>query len=151
MRAWRLLLVVPVAAIVAIGIANASEQDAVPVYTNEDLDRMLGPSPAQPTDPVDKTSPQDWQWVEQFLDRQYSRIDADRRYDLDRRSVDVAAEQVERIRPGYGWPVAWRLGYPASTWWNTVWSAYSSNSRDDERHQHDGWRGFEGHRPARHR
>lgn len=135
----------------AVGTLASSEQDPVPVYTNDDLDRLLGPPPAQPAEPVDKSGPEDWRWVEQFLDRQYSRIDADRRFELDRRSVDINAEQVERFRPGYGWPVAWRLGYPASTWWNSVWSAYSSDHRDGGRHQHDGRRGFEGHRPGRHR
>src|SRR5512143_1892430 len=101
----------------------AGEAETVPLYTNEDLDRMFGPAPAQPSEAVDKATPEDWRWVEQFIDRQYERVDADRRYDLERRTLDIADR---RTGTGYvGGYAAWGLGYPASTWWNTVWSRYA--------------------------
>jgi hypothetical protein len=126
MGRWSLLLVLPAAATIAIGVAAAADRDQVPLYTNDDLDRMFGPAPAQPSDPVDKTRPEDWRWVEQFLDRQYSRIDADRQYDLGRRSVDIAANAVEGTSPFYGRAWGWGLGYPASTWWGRVGASYAS-------------------------
>ena len=133
MRPSILLHVVPAIAILAIGLAIAANQDPAPLFTGEDLERMFGPAPAQPSDPVDKTRPEDWRWVEQFLDRQYSRIDADRRYDLDSRTVDVAAERVARNSFVYGGSLAWGLGYPASTWWNNVASSYGYGRFDHDR------------------
>jgi hypothetical protein len=132
-RPWSLLFVVPAIAMVAIDIAAAADQDPVPLFTGEDLDRMFGPAPAAPSDPVDKTRPEDWRWVEQFLDRQYTRIDADRQYDLDRRVVDVRTLEVEQPWAIYGRPVAWGLGYPASTWWNVVGGHYAASSYDGYR------------------
>jgi hypothetical protein len=126
MSLWRPFFVVPVVAMVAIGIAAAADQDPVPLFTSQDLDRMFGPAPPKPSDPVDKTRPEDWRWIEQFLDRQYSRIDADRQFDLGSRSVDIAARRVEQTWPIYGRSVAWGLGYPASTWWDAVSSNYAS-------------------------
>jgi hypothetical protein len=119
------LLVVPLAVAMSTAPARAADPEAVPLYTSEDLDRMFGPAPAGPSVPVDKSRPEDWAWVEQFIDRQYARVDADRRYDLDRRALDVAASRQEPAWTGYGRPLAWELGYPASTWWHTVWGQYS--------------------------
>ena len=120
----RRLLVLAAIAAFAIGPAAAATPEPVPVYTSEDLDRMFGPPPPAPSDPVDKSRPEDWQFVQQFLDRQYSRIDADREYDLDKRTIAVAENRV--AQPAYPYnAVAWNLGYPASTWWNTVWSHYA--------------------------
>jgi hypothetical protein len=124
MRSWSLLVVAPVVATFAIGIAAAADNDRVPLFTSEDLDRMFGPAPAQPSDPVDKSRPEDWRWIEEFLDRQYSRIEADRQFDLSSRAVDIAAGTVEPPPAIYQRPVAWSLGYPGSTWWDAVWSKY---------------------------
>ena len=125
----RLVLVVAVAGLVTAGAAAVAGLDpAVPLYTSDDLDRMFGPAPAQPSEPVDKTRPEDWRWIEQFLDRQYSRIDADRRYDLDSRTVDIVEGRVAPSNPYSGGAAAWRLGYPASTWWNNVASRYGVNT-----------------------
>ena len=126
MNPWRVVLIVPV---VAIGVAVAADRDPVPLYTSDDLDRMFGPAPAQPSDPVDKTRPEDWRWIEEFLDRQYSRIEADRQFDLSSRSVDIADQRIEARSPVYGQPASWGLGYPASTWWNTVASKYAVGVR----------------------
>jgi hypothetical protein len=123
MRAWSVVVAVTG---IAVGIAAAADHDPVPLFTSDDLDRMFGPVPARPSEPVDKSRPEDWRWVEEFLARQYSRIDADRQFELSSRSVDIAAEQVAQPWPYYGGSVAWGLGYPASTWWNGVWSTYAS-------------------------
>jgi hypothetical protein len=128
MRRWSAVFVVAAVATLAIGVAAAVDDDPVPLFTSEDLDRMFGPVPAPPSEPVDKSRPEDWRWVEDFLARQYSRIDADRQFELSSQSVDTAAEQVAQPWPYYGGSVAWGLGYPASTWWNGVWSKYRSST-----------------------
>lgn len=118
-----------IVALVVTGSARADTLDeTVPLYTGDDLDRMFGPPPPPVTDPVDKTRGEDWIWVESYLDRQYARIDADRRYELSRRVVDVAEERTEREwvnRPLYGY-ASLGLGYPASTWWNGVYRSYAT-------------------------
>jgi hypothetical protein len=138
MRPWSVLFVVPAAVGMAITMAAAADHDPVPLFTGEDLDRMFGPVPARPSEPVDKSSPEDWRWVEDFLARQYSRIDADRQYELSSRAVEIAAEQVEQPWPYYGGSVAWGLGYPASTWWNHVWSTYASATNGGGHHMRSG-------------
>jgi hypothetical protein len=115
MRLWMLPLALPVAATLAIGFAAAADGDIVPVYTGEDLDRMFGPAPPGPSDPVDKTRPEDWRQVEQFLDREYARIDADRRHDLDRREIDASSRREDDSSRLYG-SMIWG-GYPWA-WWN---------------------------------
>ena len=122
MRPGRLFTIVAAAALSTLG-AKAADQERAPLYTTEDLNRMFGPAPAAPSDPVDKSTPEDWRWVEQFLDRQYSRIDADRQYDLGRAVVGIAARRTEATSY-YGGYAAWGLGYPASTWWNSVGRSY---------------------------
>jgi len=101
---------------IAVGLAAATDREPVPLYTGEDLDRMFGPAPAGPSRLVDKTRPEDWRWVEQFLDREYSRIDADREYDLSSREVDIAERRVEKPSRIYG-SLLWGGGYSAG-WWN---------------------------------
>jgi hypothetical protein len=136
---------VPVVAGMAIWSASAADLDPVPLFTGEDLDRMFGPVPARSTDPVDKSRPEDWRWVEDFLARQYSRIDADRQYELSNRSLEIDEHMAyDRYDEGYyghyggyygghyggyyGGYASLGLGYPASTWWNHVSSAYSSGT-----------------------
>lgn len=123
MSSWR-LLALPFTALLTTAVLGAAPESAK-VYTAEDLDRMFGPAPKSPTDPVDKSGPEDWQFVEQFLDRQYTRIDADRRYDLSRRTVDIAETRVAPAAPYRYGAVSWGLGYPASTWWQKVWTSYA--------------------------
>jgi hypothetical protein len=130
-------------ALLAGGIAAAGDRDAVPLFTNDDLDRMFGPVPAKVSDPVDKSRPEDWLWVEQFIDRQYARIDADRGFDLSRRLVDGAERRIDEFGTSYVQPLAWRLGYPASVWWSSVRSRYASSGAfhghdfdDASRHAH---------------
>jgi hypothetical protein len=126
MRAWSIAVVVPAVVTVALGLAAAADIEKVPLYTSDDLDRMFGPPPASPSDPVDKSRPEDWRWVEQFLDREYARVDADRQYDLNRREVAIAesdSEEPERIYGGsFLW--GWGGGYPANGGWNVAGAGY---------------------------
>jgi hypothetical protein len=126
-RFGRLALLFPLLLAVTASPSRASEMETVPLYTSDDLDRMFGPAPDGPSVPVDKTRAEDWAWVEQFIDRQYARVDADRQYDLDRRALDIAERRVEPVGTGYYRPLAWGLGYPASTWWNGVWGRYATS------------------------
>src|SRR5262245_15673370 len=87
--------------------ALASSGDSVPLYTNDDLDRMFGPPLPAVSQPVDKSTPADWAWVEGYLDRQYARIEADRQYDLQRRVIEYEEEH-----PYYETPYLWTSGYP---------------------------------------
>jgi hypothetical protein len=157
MKSLSAVFVVFTAGALAVGVAAAADQDSVPLYTGEDLDRMFGPVPAPPSEPVDKSRPEDWRWVENFLARQYSRIDADRQYDLSNRSLEID-ERAAYDRDDhddwyfghyggyYGgyYGASLSLGYPASTWWNHVSSAYSrgtsgaSCSTRGDRFQHTG-------------
>jgi hypothetical protein len=114
----------------ALGTAALAEEP-VPVYTNEDLDRMFGPPPPPVKDPVDKSGPEDWGWVEGYLDRQYARIDADRQYELQKRTLDIAEERTYTGRTYgggyygyYGGYAAFGLRYPASTWYGNVSRIY---------------------------
>jgi hypothetical protein len=131
---WLAGTVLAAAVLAAVPVAGA-DPEQVPLYTSEDLDRMFGPVPTGPSVPVDKTTPEDWRWVEQFIDRQYARVDADRRYDLERRAQNIAIGRPETADTGYGYPTAWGLGYPASTWWNRVWWSYSTSVHGGYRSQ----------------
>jgi len=115
-----------------IGLVAAADGENVPLYTGEDLDRMFGPAPAGPSVAVDKSRPEDWQWVERFIDREYARIDADRQHDLNRREVDIAArEQEEPDQRIYGGSLlwGWGAGYPGYAGWNVAGPGYG---RGDE-------------------
>jgi hypothetical protein len=141
MKKWSGLAgaVLALAAFTAASAASV-ETETVPLYTSDDLDRMFGPVPAGPSEPVDKTTPADWQWVEQFIDRQYARVDADRQYDLGRYALDIAAGRQGRAWTGYYQPAAWGLGYPASTWWNSVSRHYTSGAGGEHHTQYAAYR-----------
>jgi hypothetical protein len=137
MRPWRWISIVPAVAILAIGVGAFANQnqEKVPLYTSEDLDRMFGPAAPRVSDPVDKSHPEDWWWVEQFIDRQYSRIDADREYDQRDRALDIAEARTSPYSHYYG-GVAWGLGYPASTWWNSVAGHYNGSYGHNNYYSH---------------
>ena len=127
MSAYSLAMVRVMAASMLLVASVAVAQEPAPVYTNEDLDRMFGPPPAPVSDPVDKSGPEDWGWVEGYLERQYARIDADRQYELDKRTLDIAEERTYTRSPysyGYGY-AAFGLRYPASVWYGNVRRAYT--------------------------
>jgi hypothetical protein len=103
-----------------LGLSVAADREQVPLYTGEDLDRMFGPAPASPSVPVDKSRPEDWRWVEQFLDRQYARIDADRQHDLNSREMGIAEGRDNEPSGYYGGSLLWGWGggYPGYGGWN---------------------------------
>jgi hypothetical protein len=121
-----------IAASVLLAASTAMAQEPVKVYTNDDLDRMFGPPPPPVSEPVDKSGPEDWGWVEGYLERQYARIDADRQYELDKRVVDIAEERTYTgSRYGYGYYggyAAFGLRYPASVWHQNVSRIYRGGS-----------------------
>jgi len=124
MSVSRTLAVAIAVAGLAFGTVAKADVAGVPTYTGEDLDRMFGPAPPPVSEPVDKSGPEDWLWVEHFLDRQYARVDADRRYELDRQWTDAYAPRVSTLQPTYFHAAAYGLGYPASVWWNNVAGSY---------------------------
>ena len=131
MRLWSLLFAAPVIASVAIGLTAATDREPVPLFTGEDLDRMFGPAPAGPSQPVDKARPEDWRVVEQFLDREYARIDADRQHDLSSREFDRSTRRVEDPSRIYG-SLLWGGGYPAA-WWNGAGGGHCGPSHRGDR------------------
>ena len=78
--------------------------EPVRVYTNADLDRF-GP-PSIDADPAAKDDDPGWEFVTEFLAREYERLDAERSYDLERRLSALEAEAAERrrVRPTYYYP-----------------------------------------------
>ena len=104
------------AIVTLLGVTRAVGADEqVPLYTTEDLERMYGPSTA-PDRPFGTASePEDWTWVEQYLDRQYARLDADRAYDLSRRSLDIEEQRVS-YAPTYAY--AYPYVYSSGFYWN---------------------------------
>lgn len=109
MRALRVLLVVATATVPAIGFAAG--QGGVPLYTSDDLNRMFGPSPGRLSDPVDKSTPEDWRSVQQFLDREYARIDADHQRDLQRASSEPQRTRGEYDDWSFTGNLPWYPGY----------------------------------------
>jgi hypothetical protein len=119
-----------IAASLLLAGTAALAEEPVRVYTSEDLERMFGPPPRAVSDRVDKSGPEDWGWVETYLDRQYARIDADRQYELQKRTLDIAEERTDTgyrgFYGGYYGYASLGLGYPASTWWQTVHNRYTT-------------------------
>ena len=75
--------------------------DGVPLYTNEDLNKMFGPPPKGPSVPVDKSKPEDWVAIQQFIDSQYARIDVERQYEMQLRSMDSSSQAPQEMSGGY--------------------------------------------------
>ncbi len=99
-----LLLIAPVWATVFSASADGSSvQGDVPLYTNADLEKF-GTASSAPGQPIAETEA-GWRAVQEFLDREYARIEADRAYEQqrlesDRRNALVAAES---RRPAGRW------------------------------------------------
>ena len=92
--------------------AAADPPEMVRVYTNSDLAR-LGPAPAAPSQPI-VGGPVDWVDLDRFLERQYARIDADRRLELERlesERQDLLARSAAREE----------LWIPSSAYWGAGW------------------------------
>lgn len=87
-------------AIVAVALSGSSRaaEPAPPVYTNLDLEKFGTPPPA-PEGPV-VVSDEGWDAVRDFLDREYSRIDAQRAHDLQLKESDRRDRVTEAFAPG---------------------------------------------------
>jgi hypothetical protein len=98
-----------VAALVAAGPAAAGETPKV--WTNEDLERLFGPSEASGPVAVDpERASRDQAFVEQFLERHYRLLEADKERDLRREEArTVAAEEPEYSLAYAPWAGGW--------WW----------------------------------
>ena len=106
----------------AVTLAVADDSTPV-VYTNADLLRLFGAAALAPATPAPPASPDaDWALVDGVLQREEERIEAERQHELER--LRAAAPEPE---PAWAYPVAWRLGFPASLWWQRVWCAYSGS------------------------
>ena len=65
--------------LVAAGVGACAQDGEVPLYTNADLEQFGAPeNPVSPPPPAEDAERQ-WDFVQEHLDREYSRIDADRR------------------------------------------------------------------------
>ena len=114
-QAWLL------AALLVAGSATAADEPAPVVYTNADLMRLFGPPSAAPDAPAPRPEAEaEWSLVDSVLQREQERLEAERQMELER--VRAAAPPAE---PAFVYPVAWRLGFPASVWWQRVWCKYS--------------------------
>jgi len=102
--AWVCLLAAAVAGPLAAQTGPRSDGEPVRVYTNADLERFGPPS----VDAAPATADDDpgWEFVTEFLAREYERLDAQRSYDLERRRAALEEEAVDRrrARPIYRYP-----------------------------------------------
>ena len=101
MRKIRLITIALVALVLALPALAVTITDGVPLYTNEDLTRMFGAPPKGPSVPVDKSKPEDWVAIQQFIDSQYARIDAERQYEMQRQSMMESSQVPHESSGGY--------------------------------------------------
>jgi hypothetical protein len=94
---------------------------AAPVlYTNDDLLRLFGPAAPAKAEPASRPAEADWSLVEGVLAREQERRIAEQTLEIER-----AKAATPEPAPDPLYPVAWRLGFPASVWWKKVWCAYT--------------------------
>lgn len=94
------------------GVPAAEATEAAPrLYTNADLARFGDPSPLRSTPIAAHES--GWLDVQAFLDREYARIDAERRHELTRRESERRDRMIDggRERSPRALPLAWHR------WW----------------------------------
>jgi|SRR5580765_1694218 len=101
MRNIRSVTIAFVALVLTLPALAVTLTDGVPLYTNEDLNRMFGPAPKGPSVPVDKSSPEDWVAIQRFIDGQYARIDAEREYDMQLQVMMETAQASQETARGY--------------------------------------------------
>lgn len=94
------------AAVTLLATATASGQTDVPesaghVYTNADLERLEPlPVTGEPCEVAERCDPGGWDFVIDFIQRERARIEANRRFELEHRRLDVEAER----NPGHSVP-----------------------------------------------
>ena len=82
--------------------------ESVRVYTNRDLERFGPPDDTTAAPPRDPG----WEFVTDFLEREYRRLDADRAFDLERRRVEAETEAIRRRPDHWHLPVAPFVTHP---------------------------------------
>lgn len=109
MRWNRLILAVGIATALAASVwaGDDAASDPVPLYTNEDLEKYGDQTASDPPKSHQDVDSPDWATVEKFLTRQYSRIDADRKWDMDRQRVISERIAALSVRPRYVLPWAY--------------------------------------------
>jgi len=101
MRNIRSVTIVFAALVLTLPALAVTMTDGVPLYTNDDLNKMFGPPPKGPSVPVDKSKPEDWVAIQQFIDSQYARIDAERQYDMQVRAMAESSQAPQGMTGGY--------------------------------------------------
>lgn len=109
MRWKRLILAVGIVTALAAPVwaGDDAGADPVPMYTNEDLEKYGDLAASDPPKSYQDVDSPDWATVEKFLSRQYSRIDADRKWDMDRQRVISERIAALSVRPRYTLPWAY--------------------------------------------
>lgn len=111
MRATRVLVCLFALVVVAAGIGSGAQDGEVPLYTNEDLERFgptQTPVPDPPPPSVEDVDRQ-WDFVQEHLDRERSRIETDRALRIEETLAEPApAPEGERY---VGYPIYGRFGY----------------------------------------
>lgn len=102
-------VVLAAVALAVPGLAGAAETPKV--WTNEDLERLFGPSEASRPVTVDsEQAARDHAFVERFLDRHYRLLEAEKERDLRKEEVRATAEPEPEYTLGYApWAGSW--------WW----------------------------------
>jgi len=84
-----------------------AEDGEVRLYTNDDLERF----PTLPDSEVEASRPSndEWRFVTDYLERQYSRLDADRKHSMERDRAEAEVDLIRRQanRRTYGLPFYW--------------------------------------------
>ena len=91
-------------------MVSAESADPVPTYTNADLQKFGEPEPVAPP-PEDTEVDRQWEFVHDYLDREYSRIDSDRRHTVDRALTEAAEPAPSDTWRGYGVYAPGLFGY----------------------------------------
>ena len=81
--------------------ASADGADEVPLYTNADLQQFGEPEPIAPP-PATTDADRQWGFVHDYLDREYARIDSDRRDAVDRALAEPPETAPTDTLRGYG-------------------------------------------------
>jgi len=91
MRKIRLITIAIACVVLTLPAVAVTFTDGVPLYTREDLDKMFGPLPKETATkakaPAGRTDAEDWAATERFIERENARIEAERQYDIQRRSM----------------------------------------------------------------
>jgi hypothetical protein len=86
-------------------VARGEDAQSIRVYTNADLE-ALPPLPETRTISEPRPASEDWKFVMEFIDRERSRIDDERRLRLEQRVVDTELDVMRNRRPTYGLALA---------------------------------------------